>query len=105
MSGRTYIPKVDELEKKWVMVDAKGQILEKPFLYEVIPSIVSVMKKGYPEVDDASHSVAVTLKGEEERFLDTLETGLQIPSPSPRFLTGGLSPASYLHAGRAGNIL
>ncbi|OYV34998.1 MAG: hypothetical protein B7Z80_19650, partial [Rhodospirillales bacterium 20-64-7] len=46
--------------------------------YSVLPVITSVMAEPYPELAAAKNSIATTLRAEEERFLDTLETGLQI---------------------------
>ena len=54
------------------------QKIEKPFLYEVIPTVVSVMKAGYPELKEAQASIASSLKEEEQRFLEALENGLKI---------------------------
>lgn len=50
--------------------------LKAPMLYRGIPSIVKVMKGAYPDLVTAQKSVEDTVKGEEERFLKTLETGL-----------------------------
>lgn len=55
-----------------------GQTLEGPFLYKLVPVIKDVMKEAYPELKDSEASITLTLKGEEERFLETLETGLEI---------------------------
>lgn len=52
--------------------------LEGAFLYKVIPAVVEAMKDAYPELVEAEASVRTTLKSEEERFLNTLETGLGI---------------------------
>lgn len=57
-----------------------GNHLEGAFLYRVVPSVIQVMKTAYPELSSAQGSIQSTLKGEEERFLDTLETGLRILS-------------------------
>lgn len=52
--------------------------LDGPFLVKVVPAVVYAMQTAYPELKEAEASIAVTLKSEEERFLDTLETGLRI---------------------------
>lgn len=52
--------------------------LDQPFLHEVVPAVVAVMGKAYPELPEAEASVKATLRSEEERFLDTLDTGLKI---------------------------
>ncbi len=54
------------------------QELKGAFLYKIVPVVVSVMAPAYPELKDAEKSITATLKGEEDRFLDTLETGLRI---------------------------
>lgn len=54
------------------------QELRESFLYKIVPVVASVMAPAYPELRDAEKSIALTLKGEEERFLDALETGLRI---------------------------
>jgi alanyl-tRNA synthetase len=52
--------------------------LEQPFLYQLVGTIAIVMHQTYPELKEAEASLASTLKGEEERFISTLETGLEI---------------------------
>lgn len=50
--------------------------LHDAFLYQLVPEVVRVMKDAYPELTEAEPHVKQTLKSEEERFLNTLETGL-----------------------------
>lgn len=52
--------------------------IEKPFLYGIVPVAAKVMSHPYPEIQEAAASISATLRGEEERFLDALETGLRI---------------------------
>ncbi len=52
--------------------------LENPFLFQVVHAVVDVMHKPYQELVQAALSIMSTIKGEEERFLDTLDTGLSI---------------------------
>lgn len=52
--------------------------LRDAFLYRIVPVVAEVMGRAYPELQEAKASIAMTLKSEEERFLDTLETGLKI---------------------------
>jgi alanyl-tRNA synthetase len=59
---------------------AKERPLEEPLLYELVPCVVSVMRTGYPDLSGAQRNVEDTLKGEEERFLRTLSTGLALLS-------------------------
>lgn len=52
--------------------------LQEPFLHKVVPVVIGVMKKPYPEITSAEQSIVQTLKLEEERFLELLENGLRI---------------------------
>ncbi|MBT9130207.1 MAG: Alanine--tRNA ligase [candidate division WS2 bacterium] len=48
----------------------------KPFLYKVVPEIVSLMGEFYPTLKDKPGWVAEGVKAEEEKFLKTLGRGL-----------------------------
>src|SRR6476646_6161339 len=50
----------------------------EPFLYELTGAVVQVMGGAYPEVRSAAGTVAEATKGEEERFIATLDQGLPI---------------------------
>ena len=50
----------------------------EPFLYELTAAVVQVMGGAYPEVRTAAATVAEATKGEEERFIATLDQGLPI---------------------------
>ncbi|HEY7128613.1 MAG TPA: alanine--tRNA ligase, partial [Nitrospira sp.] len=50
----------------------------EPFLYELTGAVVQVMGGAYPEVRNAAGTVAEATKGEEERFIATLDQGLPI---------------------------
>jgi alanyl-tRNA synthetase len=54
-----------------------GQLLghAQPFLHRLVPSVVEIFEKTYPELKDAAAQVQSTLKTEEEKFLETLEKG------------------------------
>lgn len=49
---------------------------KEPFLYEIVPAVVDVMKDAYPELTETVDSVQNTLKEEEVQFLDTIDRGL-----------------------------
>lgn len=51
---------------------------EEPMLYRLVPHIVRVMKTAYPELSNAQKNIEDTIKGEEDRFLRTLSTGLAL---------------------------
>ena len=57
-----------------------GKLLgfDKPFLNEVVASVVNVMKDAYPESVDRLSFVQKVIFNEEQRFLETLDTGLRI---------------------------
>jgi len=51
---------------------------KEAFLYKLIPIVVEVMKDNYPELELHREKVAVIVKAEEEKFLETLDDGLKI---------------------------
>ncbi|MBI1977651.1 MAG: alanine--tRNA ligase [Candidatus Omnitrophica bacterium] len=68
--------------------NASDKRIENPFLYQVVPTVVKTMRDAYPELAEAQNSVQRTLEAEEERFLNTLETGLRIIEDRLRHLKG-----------------
>jgi alanyl-tRNA synthetase len=50
----------------------------KPFFYKLVHEVVKEMGEAYPELARAEERVTATLKQEEERFAETLETGMGI---------------------------
>ena len=52
--------------------------LDKPFLYKVSGTVVDVMREAYPELADARNYIAKIIHNEEERFSQTLNSGLAI---------------------------
>ena len=50
--------------------------LERPFLWEVTPTVVETLGEAYPEIVEARGRVADVVKQEEERFSDTLALGM-----------------------------
>ncbi|HET7401317.1 MAG TPA: alanine--tRNA ligase [Usitatibacter sp.] len=51
---------------------------KKPFFYNLVTDLVNEMGSAYPELREAQPRVTATLKQEEERFAETLETGMAI---------------------------
>jgi alanyl-tRNA synthetase len=49
--------------------------LERPFLWEVTPTVVEILGEAYPEIVEARARVADLVKQEEERFGETLALG------------------------------
>ncbi|MDK2861354.1 MAG: alanyl-tRNA synthetase [Thermodesulfobacterium sp.] len=52
--------------------------LKDPFLYQIVPSVVAEYKEVYPEVLQGQEFAEKVIRVEEEKFLETLETGLNI---------------------------
>lgn len=54
--------------------------LNKPFLHRSCEAVAQVMQDAYPELIDSRTCVAKVVLAEEERFLETLDSGLRILS-------------------------
>ena len=56
----------------------EGYLLGKrePFVYQMVPAVVEVMKNAYPDVAESVDSVQNSMREEEEQFLGTIERGL-----------------------------
>lgn len=56
----------------------EGYLLGKrdPFLFEVVPTVIEMMKQPYPELAETRDSVTNTIRQEEEQFLSTIDRGL-----------------------------
>ncbi len=52
--------------------------MDKPFLYKLVPTVVDVMKQPYPELVAKRESIARLIKTEEEKFLETVEQGMNL---------------------------
>ncbi|AYM75069.1 alanine--tRNA ligase [Janthinobacterium agaricidamnosum] len=50
----------------------------KPFFYKLVADLAIEMGGAYPELEEAKENVANMLKAEEERFGETLETGMKV---------------------------
>lgn len=50
----------------------------EPFLYRLVPVVINTMQDGYPELKDKKEDIEKIVKAEEERFLQTLDQGLDI---------------------------
>ncbi len=49
-----------------------------PFFHKLVPDLVKLMGAAYPNLRENADRVMDVLKAEEERFFETLETGMQI---------------------------
>ncbi len=52
--------------------------LHKPFIYQLSSVVVDIFGKVYPELTAKSEHVALVIKSEEERFGETLDSGLEL---------------------------
>jgi alanyl-tRNA synthetase len=50
----------------------------KPFLHELVPTVVEVMGGAFPELKTKPESVAKVILGEEESFIRTLDRGIKL---------------------------
>jgi alanyl-tRNA synthetase len=56
----------------------EGYLLGKrePFLHQIVPAVVDVMKSAYPDIIETVDSVQNSIREEEDQFLGTIERGL-----------------------------
>lgn len=52
--------------------------MKKPFLYRIVPVVVELMKNAYPELNDKQSQISRVIKAEEEKFLETVESGIKL---------------------------
>lgn len=56
----------------------EGYLLGKqePFLYQIVPAVIEIMKNTYPDIVKTAENVQHTIKEEEEQFLGVIGKGL-----------------------------
>lgn len=52
--------------------------IREPLLYRLAGHVTEQMRRVYPELEERREQVALMIKGEEERFLKTLEAGMRL---------------------------
>jgi len=52
--------------------------VEEPFLYKVLPAVNEILGDAYPELYEKSDFVSQVVINEEERFLETIDRGLEL---------------------------
>ncbi len=52
--------------------------IDRPFLHDVVPVIIAVMKEAYPDLVDKESFIRKVVLNEEQRFIETLDTGLRM---------------------------
>ena len=57
---------------------AKKLNVNRPFMYELVPTVAEIMQDFYPEVKEKTEFIQRVIKNEEERFHETLHEGESI---------------------------
>ncbi len=52
--------------------------MQDAFLYQIVPTVVSLMGDAYPEIAEKEDFIAKVIKIEEERFQETLNDGIRV---------------------------
>jgi len=52
--------------------------LNKPFLHDLVPIVIEKMRNCYPEMTERESYIRKVIVNEEQRFMETLDTGLKI---------------------------
>ncbi|MCK4574794.1 alanine--tRNA ligase, partial [candidate division WOR-3 bacterium] len=60
------------------VIEGKKLGFDEPFLYTLVGTVVDGMSDAYPEIKEKAEHTSLVIKSEEERFLNTLESGLSI---------------------------
>ncbi len=74
-AGRGYV--LRRLVRR-ALTSARKIGVEKPILNELVPSAISIMKNRYPYLKEKIEQVALIIKSEEKRFIETLASGISI---------------------------
>ena len=57
-------------------LEGKQLGLSEPFLFKLVPAVVTAMQRPYPELKETTERVQQVIRSEEEKFLQTLDEGL-----------------------------
>jgi alanyl-tRNA synthetase len=52
--------------------------LSEPFMHETVKTVFSIMDEAYPELKESSAFILNVVRNEEEKFLETLDTGMKL---------------------------
>ncbi len=52
--------------------------LDKPFLHDTVTTVFAIMDEAYPELKESAAFILNVVKNEEEKFLETLGTGMKL---------------------------
>lgn len=59
------------------VLDGHQMGLREPFLYQLVPAVVSAMRVPYPELAETQQRVASVIQKEEANFFSTIDAGLE----------------------------
>lgn len=74
---------------------------KKPFFHKLVPDLVQLMGAAYPNMADQAERIAEILRIEEERFFETLASGMEIVE---RQLSAMVSPGLNLTPGESNDL-
>jgi len=66
--------------------------IDRPFLFELVPVVTSIMGHAYPEVRQAEAAATAFLEAEEEKFRETFHTGMHLLDRAVEGLEGETLP-------------
>lgn len=69
---------------------------DEPFLYRLIPALVSVMGEAYPELEQGRENLQHVLRKEEMKFHETLEKGVRILEDDLERMSGSTIPGETI---------
>jgi alanyl-tRNA synthetase len=76
---------------------AHRQEVREPFLYKVSGEVAELMRQWYPELAAKREQAAMIIKSEEERFLRTLDAGLELwDAVKEKYARDGIVPGAEL---------
>ena len=52
--------------------------IDEPFIYRILPAVERIMGEAYPEIVEKRDFVSQVVRSEEERFLETMDRGLEL---------------------------
>ncbi len=69
---------------------------KEPFIYRLVPTLVQSMGEAFPEIRERADFVAEVIRSEEERFIRTLDAGLDRFDKIVSDLNGGVVPGAQV---------
>ncbi len=101
-TGRGYV--IRRILRRAVRFGYQTLGFREPFLYKLIPSLIDLMGDQFPELSDRRDLITRVTRGEEESFLETLGTGVDIfEGVVPKIQTAEGSSASVFAEEIAGD--